>query len=137
MRARFVAILSAAGLLTMACNGVVDPANNVTDTFTGTIPVQGTTIPGSPWSTSKTGEYTIKVTSLTPNNGVFFGTVLSYAAGDGTCVGSLTPIQTNSFGTVNTPVMSGAIYPGSYCVFLFDVGAFTAPETFTMTVSHP
>jgi hypothetical protein len=137
MRSWLAATLVAAGLLTAACNGVVDPSNNVLQTFTGTIPVQGTTVPGAAWSTNKTGEYMIKVTAMDPNNGVYFGTILSYAAGNGTCVGQLQPIQQNSFGTVNTPVMSGAIYPGSYCVFLFDVGFFTVPENFTLTVSHP
>jgi hypothetical protein len=137
MRWRFATALVAAALLSVACNGVVDPSNNVMQTFTGTIPVQGTTIPGSAWSTGKTGEYTVTVTSLVPNNGVYFGVILSYAASDGSCVGSLTPIQQNSFATVNTSALTGAIYPGSYCVFLFDVGFFNAAEAFTMTVSHP
>jgi hypothetical protein len=129
--------LVAAGLLSGACNGVVDPSNNVLQTFTGTIPVQGTTVPGIAWSTNKTGEYTVKVTAMDPNNGTYFGAILSYAASDGSCVGQLQPIQQNSFGTVNTPVMTGAIYPGNYCVFLFDVGFFTVAENFTLTVSHP
>lgn len=137
MRWRFAAALAAAGLSAAACSGVVDPSKNVTQTFTGTIPVQGTTIPGVGWSTNQTGEYSIKVTALDPNNGVYFGAILSYAAPDGTCVGQLTPVQQNSFGTVNTPLLSGAIYPGSYCVFLFDVGFFTVAENFTLAVSHP
>jgi hypothetical protein len=137
MRWRFVVLLSVAGYLSVACNSVVDPSNNVTTTFTGTIPVQGTTIPGNAWTTDKTGEYSIKVTSLQPSNGVYFGTILSYAGADGTCVGQLQPIQQNSFGTVNTPLMAGAIYPGSYCVFLFDVGFFTTAQTYTLSVSHP
>jgi len=137
MQWRFATALIVAALMAAACNGVVDPSQNVTQTFTGTRPVQGTTIPGVGWSTSKTGEYTIKVSALDPNNGVYFGAILSYAAPDGSCVGQLTPIQQNSFGTVNTQLLSGAIYPGSYCVFLFDVGFFTVAENFTMAVSHP
>src|SRR5579859_1986368 len=123
MRVFFAAILFAAAFAATACNGIVDPSQNVTDTKTGTIPVQGTTIPGIPWSTSKTGEYTVKIVSMDPNNGVYFGAMLTYAASDGSCTGSLTPLQQNSFGSIGTPVMSGAIYPGSYCVFLFDVGS--------------
>lgn len=137
MRYGFVAALALAVLATIGCGGIVDPSKNVTDTFTGTIPVQGTSIPGHFFSISKTGEYTVKVTSLAPTAGSFFGTVLSFGNSDGTCTGNLQIISQNSFGTVNTPVLSGAIYPGNYCVFLFDIGAFTVPQTYTLTISHP
>jgi hypothetical protein len=137
MQSRFAAVLAAAALLSSSCGGVVDPSKNVTDTFNGVIPVQGTAIPGHFFSTSKTGEYTVKVTALTPNNGVFFGTILSLSTTDNTCIGNLQIISQNSFGTINTPVLGGAIYPGRYCVFLFDIGAFQVPETYTLTVSHP
>src|SRR6185436_15372982 len=116
--------LSAAALLSISCGGVVDPSKNVTDTFTGTIPVQGTA-PGHFFESNNTGEYTIKITALSPNTGVFFGTILAQATSDNTCVGNLPILQQNSFGTVNTPVLGGAIISGRYCVFLFDIGAFT------------
>src|SRR5690349_12643692 len=118
------ATAAALALIAIACGGVVDPSKNVTDTFSGTIPVQGTA-PGHPFSTSKTGEYTVKVT------------VLAQSPSGGTCSGQLPILQQNSFGTLNTPVLTGAIIPGNYCVFLFDIGAFTQPQTYTLTVSHP
>jgi hypothetical protein len=139
MRFWRAAALSAAVLLSVlasACGGVVDPSKNVTDTFTGTIPVQGTAA-SHPFSTSKTGEYTVKVTSLAPNSNLFFGTVLAQGTSDGQCLGQLPILQQNSFGTVNAPVLGGAIIPGRYCVFLFDIGAFTVPQNYTLTVSHP
>ena len=136
MRLWFAAALSAAALLSVSCGGVVDPSKNVTDTFSGTIPVQGTA-PGHFFETSKTGEYSVKVTALAPNATVFFGTILAQAAGQNNCVGNLPILQQNSFGTVNTQVLGGAIVSGQYCVFLFDIGAFTAPQTYTLTVSHP
>jgi hypothetical protein len=123
-------------VLASACSGVVDPSKNVTDPFSGTIPVQGTG-PGHAFSTSKTGEYTVKVTSLSPNSNLFFGTVLAQGTTDDRCAGQLPILQQNSFGTVNTPVLGGAIIPGHYCVFLFDIGAFTVPQNYTLTVSHP
>lgn len=137
MRPRFAAVMAAAAMLTVSCSGIVDPSKNVTDTFTGTVAVQGTSIPGHPFSTDKTGEYTIKVTSLTPSSTVFFGVLLASALSDGSCVGNLPPIQLNSFATVNTPALTGAIYPGKYCVFIYDIGTFTVSQNYTLTVSHP
>ena len=138
MRLQWAAGATAATVvfLTIACSGVVDPSKNVTDTFSGTIQVQGTA-PGHPFSTSKTGEYTVKVTALAPSSNSFFGTVLAQGPTNGSCSGQLPILQQNSFGTINTPVLGGAIIPGSYCVFLFDIGAFTQPQTYTLTVSHP
>jgi len=136
MRLRLGAALLCAALLATACNSIVDPSKNVTETFTGTIPVQGTSSCCG-FSTTKQGEFTITVTQLSPTGGAFFGTVLAYAAADGTCVGSLQPIQQNSFGTANTPALTGLIYPGRYCVFLFDIGSFTVSQNYTLTVSHP
>ena len=136
MRWRFAAALSAAALLTVSCGGVLDPSKNKTDTFSGTIPVQGTA-PGHYFEAGSTGEYSIKITSLSPNTGLFFGTILAQAAGENNCVGNLPILQQNSFGTVNTQVLGGAIISGRYCVFLFDIGAFTVAQNYTMTVSHP
>lgn len=135
MRSALAAALVAA-LFTASCGGIVDPSKNQTETFSGAIPVQGTSSCCG-FSTSKSGEFTIKITSLTPTSGAFFGTIMSYAASDGSCVGSLQPIQQNSFGTVNVPVLSGLIYPGRYCIFLFDIGSFTVAQNYTLTVSHP
>lgn len=136
MRSRLGTAVLCAALLAAGCNSIVDPSKNQTETFTGTIPVQGTSSCCG-FSTTKQGEFTIKVTSLSPTGGAFFGTVLAYAAGDGSCVGSLQPIQQNSFGTANTPALTGLIYPGRYCIFLFDIGSFTVSQNYTLTVSHP
>ena len=136
MRWRFAATLGAAALLTISCNNIVDPSKNVTDTFEGTIPVQGTG-PGHYFASDNNGEFSIKVTSLAPNAGVFFGTILAQGPTNGVCTGNLPIIQQNSFGTINTPVLGGSFQQGHYCVFLFDIGAFTVAQTYTVQVSHP
>ena len=136
MRPFFAAALFAAAAFTVACAGIADPSDNKTETFNGTIAVQGTAA-GHFFTADRTGEYTVKVTSLSPSNGSFFGAVLAQSPGDGSCAGNLPIIQQSSFGTVNTPVLTGPIYRGNYCVFLFDIGAFTVPQTYTLTVSHP
>lgn len=136
MRSRLAAAAVIAALSAAACNGIVDPSKNQTETFSGTIPVQGTSSCCG-FSTNKQGEFTIKVTSLSPSNGTFFGVVMAYAAADGSCVGSLQPIQQNSFATTAAPALSGLIYPGHYCIFLFDIGSFTVSQNYTLTASHP
>ena len=83
------------------------------------------------------GEYSVKVTALAPSSNNFFGSILAQGLSDGTCSGQLPILQQNSFGTMNTPVLSGPIIAGRYCVFLFDIGTFTVPQTYTLTVSHP
>jgi hypothetical protein len=136
MRSRLAAGLLAAALC-VSCSGIVDPSDNVTDTFSGTIPVQGTAIPGHFFKVSKTGEFTVKVTSMQPNSTLFFGTILSQGPTNGNCTGNLPILQQNSFSTVNTPALTGSIYSGNYCVFLFDIGTFSTAQTYTLTVSHP
>ena len=129
------AALAVAGLVTSSCGGIVDPSKNVTDTFTGTVQPQGQGV--HPFSTSKTGEFTVKVTSLTPSSSTFFGLILAQGPSDGSCSGNLPIVQQNSFSSVNTPALGGSILPGKYCVFIYDIGTFTTAQTYTLTVSHP
>jgi hypothetical protein len=137
MNSRFAAAvaLTAAGILSTSCSGVVDPSQNVTETKTGTIAPQGQSVQS--FSTGNSGEYTVKITSLTPTSSAYFGVILAQGLSDGTCVGNLPILQQNPFATVNTPALSSAIIPGNYCVFVYDTGTFTTTQTYTMTISHP
>ena len=123
------------GVFTIACSGVVDPSKNVVETFTGTVKVQSSD--SKPFSTSKSGEYSVKVTSLVPNTGALFAILLAIAPTQGSCVGAQIFSQPNAFATVNVTALSGPIYPGNYCVFISDNGSFTTDETYTLQVSHP
>jgi hypothetical protein len=128
-----VAMIGVAGFVTIACGGVTSPSNNTTETFTGTVsPGIGNTGPVHPFTVSNTGEYTVKVTSLTPISSIFFGTVLGQLQGS-----SCAPLQQNSLSIVNSPLFGGPITRGNYCVVVYDVGTMTTAETYTMTVSHP
>ena len=135
MRFRLAAaVLCAAALATISCGGVVDPSKNVTETFSGTL--EPTPSPNSiqafTFSTSKSGEYAIKITALAPNTNVFL--VITYGLVQS---GSCAPIQQTPFAALNTTALSGAITPGTYCVAIQDPGVLTANETFTFTVAHP
>ncbi len=124
------AVLCAAVLATISCGGVVDPSNNVTETFTGTLQPGG--VAAFPFSTSKSGEYAIKITALAPNTNIFLLTTYGVPQG-----GGCAPVAQNQFSALNTTALAGAITPGTWCVALQDLGVLTVPETFTLTVAHP
>jgi hypothetical protein len=128
-------VLASVAATTTACSGIVDPSKNQIQQISGTIPVQSSST--NPFSTGRTGEFSVKVTSLTPNTGAFFGVILAQGPSDGTCSGNLPIFQQNSFATVNTIALSGPIYPGNYCVYVYDIGSFTVPETYTGQISFP
>lgn len=131
------AVLAAAALVTASCGGsVTDPSQNVTDTFTGTItPVklggsgQGQT---HTFNVSNGGEYTVKVTSMTPNPNS--QVLVSLANGSGCGV-----LVNQGYALVGTQAMTGPIYQtGQYCVQVSDnLGVMTAVTNYTITVNHP
>jgi hypothetical protein len=46
-------------------------------------------------------------------------------------------LQQNQFAQLNVPAIAGPINQGRYCLMVYDVGAFTTTETYTITISHP
>ena len=138
MRARFsgAVALAVAGVLTMSCSGVIDPSKNQVETFSDTV-TKGGISAGFSFTAARSGEFTVKITALAPASSVFMGVLYTQAASDGSCSGNLQPLQQNNFALLNGPGLSGQIFSGRYCVFVFDVGALTATATFTATVSHP
>ncbi len=115
-----------------ACGGVTSPSNNVTETPSGVIPVQGSG-PLHTFNVSNSGEYTITVTSLSPPISayfiMYFGQMVS---------GQCSIFSSNYFATVNVAGSTGPIQKGQYCVQLADEGYFTqGPETYTLKISHP
>lgn len=140
MRARFsvALMLAIAGALTISCGGVVDPSKNTTDTFSGTVARGGVDTPKT-FSASGTGEFTVKITALSPSNNVVLGiNVYQGTASGTTCTGAL--FNQSQFAALNVLAINGQIFAGSYCLLVGDVGALTAAVpivTYTLTVSHP
>lgn len=123
--------LAAAGLFTISCGGIVDPSKNQIETFSGTVSPQG--FSPHPFSVSKTGEISIKITELAPLTNVPLGVIWAQASSDGTCVS----VIQSGIGNLGVPAITGQIFNGNYCVLVYDLGILTAPETYTVTVSHP
>ena len=131
------ACLAAAALATISCGGITDPSQNQTETFAGTIaPValggtgQG---PVHHFNINNNGEYTVKVTAMTPQFNNFFGVAL--ATGDNCSVLA----GQNTLANVGGQALSGAVFQkGGYCLVITDIyNLMTVNENYTVTVSHP
>jgi hypothetical protein len=133
MRAACVAVvLAVAGLLTVSCNGLVDPSNNVSETFSGSVSPQGYDF--HLFSVSKNGEITIKVTALAPVDNQPIGLIWAQSSG-AACDGQ---VLQSAAASLNQPSpIVGQIFQGTYCVLVYDLGIFSAAETYTVSVSHP
>jgi hypothetical protein len=124
----FAALLAATG----ACGGISSPSDNRIEDLSGTLQVAGRQV--HQFSSGRNGEYSIRITALSPDSntivGVSFGQVF-----EGVC--QLDPFSTNNFATLNRTALTGAITRGTFCTAVFDVGALTVAQTYTLQVSHP
>jgi len=131
------ACLAAVGLAAFGCNNGGDSTTTpspqtVSETFTGTVAVQGSDFHN--FTVSAAGEVDITITAAGPPSTIFVSLAVGTPSGT-TC----TPIPT---ATINTqagavPQLSGTANPGTLCVIVSDVGNFTAPITYSVTVVHP
>ena len=104
----------------------------VTDTFTGTLTVNGAQTHNV--FTSATGMVTATVTSLGENAPEKVG----FSIGTLSTVGNCTVVVSNDNAVVNSSLAGTvASLNGSLCVRVFDVGAMAAPVDYTITVNHP
>jgi hypothetical protein len=129
------AVIVAAGVVALfscACGGIQTPSSNQTEQFSGTLQPKAANTQHN-FNVSKTGEFTAKLTAWAPNSQIFAGLVLTLAAGDGSCTAAR---QQNNFVLLNAQAMLDQLVPGKYCIVIFDPGTLTAPQTYTITVSH-
>jgi len=135
MRARLAAALVVAlcACATGACHGITTPSSNTTQTFPGTLNPGGSA--SYPFSVSKTGEFTVKLTAWAPNSSLLVGLAWTAGNNDGSCTTSV--LQQNNLTAFNTEALGGQIVSGKYCIFIYDVGTLTAAQTYTISVSHP
>ena len=126
-------------LLAGACSSVYDSLPTtpdpviVTDTFTGTITINGAA--SHPFFTSATGTVTATLSSLGEKPPAMVGFSL------GTYSGTTCSVTTGLFNdkAVVTSVLLGTVSTlgGSLCVRIHDVGSLTEPVTYEIKVQHP
>jgi hypothetical protein len=119
---------------TAACdNGtpiaVVTPGNPVTDTFPGTLTVNGATT--YQFSSTGRGTVTATLTSVSPDTAVIGVSI-------GTWNGlSCQLVQVNDQTTQGAGVSAAASGVGTLCLRVYDAGKLTEPVTYSVDVSHP
>lgn len=120
-----------ASLLSAACGGITDPSQNTVDNVSGTLAVGGAN--AHPFTSSKTGELSVKLTALAPTSNAVIGLLWTQATNDGTCAGLLQ----QAFAQLNVPAIAGAVSSQRYCIVVQDVGGISVPQTYTLAISHP
>jgi hypothetical protein len=131
IRRAVVVVVGVVALVSGACGGINTPSSNQTEQFSGTLQAKAANTHN--FNVSKTGEFTAKLTAWAPNSQIFAGLALTLANGDGSCTVAR---QQNNFVLVNAQAMLDQLIPGKYCIIIFDPGTLTAPQTYTITISH-
>lgn len=126
-----LAMVVAACVSVAGCGGIVDPSQNVSQPFTGTI-ARGDLPKTYPFSVSKTGEVSVKITALSPTSSQPLGVAILQDS----CSGNLY-LGPNNFAQLNVTALSGQIFNRSYCLLVFETQQLATTQSFTVTVSHP
>ena len=131
----FVALVGAA-LFSSACdNGPTittpTPGPTVTDTFTGTVTLNGSITHS--FSTSAAGAVTATITAITPS-----GEVLGFQLGTWNTV-TCSAVVSNDLATVNSVLSGNTQSAASLCVKMHDPNGALTNKTveYTVTVTHP
>ena len=123
--------IAGAAILAASCGGINDPSKNTDETFTATLQLGGQNT--HRFTSSKTGEISVKLTALAPTSNAIIGLVWTQATNDGTCAGFLQ----QAFATLNVPAIAGPVSSQRYCILVQDIGGISVAQNYTLLVSHP
>jgi hypothetical protein len=132
---RYALLLTVCALLASGCDVIgnlfssdTTPSGSSPNSFTGTLPVGGTSV--FTFTTTASGSASVTLTSL--------GTTTPIGVGIGTFSGSTCTLTTSSAATSAgaSAQVTATLNAGSYCVEVYDPGTLTAATTFSITVSH-
>jgi hypothetical protein len=136
-RPTILSLAAAVGLalLTAACGSSSTPSTpteppvSVTETFTGTLTVNGAIT--YPFVVQQTGTVTATLDSLAPDASATIGLMI------GTWNGAeCAPGIPNDAAVVSTTVTGNANGTGNFCARVYDVGKLSAPTDFSVSIVH-
>jgi hypothetical protein len=128
---RRLALAFALAFLAAACgsSSLLTAPASVTETFTGTVPVQG--LDSHTFTVAAYGEIDVTLTAAGPPSTITMGLGLGTPTG-GTC-----SVQYQAQAQAGTTAqLSGTIAAGSWCVVVFDLGNQGGPVDYSVTVAH-
>ncbi len=126
------ALLSVTVLAGPACDGLVDPSDNIVEEIPGVL-VPGTAnqheVP-----ITRNGEYSLRVKSLDPSDGVFVHVFLGIID-QGLCA----TLQQRFFVGHDQFALAGSIFEATYCIQVIDPGGdiITESVAYVLEFSHP
>jgi hypothetical protein len=106
-----------------------DPAVLLTETFSGTIPVNGASV--STFTEAKAGSVTVTVTAVSPDDTVTFGLWLGTWNGISCAAG-----VAKEDAKLSSVLFGTASGPGMLCIRVYDNRALTQPTDFELKVEH-
>ena len=134
------AIILTCALGQAACSDDINPSNPiaptpnpVTETFTGTLTLNGAVT--HPFSVTGSGSVTVRIISLAPDSAVTVG--LSLGSWNGTA-GTCQTVISNDSATLGTAILGTAEREGRLCVRLYDsAGTLPQPTDYEITIVRP
>jgi hypothetical protein len=105
-------------------------STNATETFAGTLAVQGSSL--FTFTVPQTGTVSLTLSTLSATVAVGLG----IGTPNGTTACTLTSSSSTALAG-STPQIVVTEIPGTYCVSVYDVGQLTGTATFSIIVGHP
>ncbi|MEZ5284460.1 MAG: hypothetical protein R2712_06560 [Vicinamibacterales bacterium] len=102
----------------------------ITETFSGTLTVNGAST--HTFSSSASGSVSATVNTIAPDTSTMMGISLGIWNGTGCNI-----VVANDEAVQTTVVYGNATSAGQLCVRLYDVGRFSEPTSYEITVVHP
>jgi hypothetical protein len=126
------AVLCGITVTSYACRGISSPSTNQNKEFPGTLRVGGTST--HEFQVSKNGEYEVRIISLSPVQTAIIGVGFGQLVGGGCALSNANPSA-----TLNRLALAGVIFPGTWCVQVFDsvLNPLVQDLTYTVRVSYP
>ena len=139
---RSVAAVMTLSLVTVACSGsapttvdsTITPLSFNTQTFEGTLAVQGTGFYS--FVVQQQGPTSLTLAAVQSPGGAALSTVVGIGVGIPSGTGCARFLSQSSAPGLSAQVTT-TLNPGTYCAAVFDVGNLTAAVNFAMRIKHP